>query len=416
MLNLSAYKEQLFTITTCLLFVSIILGEKAQAVLSISMGLHIASILLLTAPTALFKNFFQNRAMLLFSFSFLFLLFSFFYSNNWKYLAERLQIKLPFLLYAVIIPSIGSIKPSQLQSILKVYILTIVLTVIGILTNYVLNFDAINQMYLESKIMPGPINHIRFSLLVVFAIYLCYYYLKNILLFKQSKATYIFLSALLFLFIFLHIYSVRSGLLALYAVVGIALINYFWASKNLKHITIASVLIVSIASISLLASPSLRNKITNTIQDITVVRQSENPNFNSIATRVASYQTALIIFKENIWFGCGQGDLKDKNDALFKQLYPTVETPIIPHNQFIYYLAATGLIGIGIFIISFTAPLWFNKGYTIEIIQVGYVILLLAFQFEAMIETQIGVVSTLLFILIPLLSSNNLSAKILPRT
>ncbi|MFN3446776.1 MAG: hypothetical protein ACK44D_13645, partial [Bacteroidia bacterium] len=104
---------------------------------------------------------------------------------------------------------------------------------------------------------------------------------------------------------------------------------------------------------------------------------------------------------ENILWGCGQGDLKDKNDALFKRDYPSITTPIIPHNQFIYYLAATGLVGLIIFTFAFTAPLWVNRFYQFEFMQVAYVILLLAFQFEAMIETQIGVACTLLIVLLP---------------
>jgi O-antigen ligase len=125
---------------------------------------------------------------------------------------------------------------------------------------------------------------------------------------------------------------------------------------------------------------------------------------------MVSYKTALEIAKENIWLGSGQGDLQDKNNALFRRDYPSIITPIIPHNQFIYYLAATGLIGLIIFSLSFTAPLWISKFYKIELMQFAYAILLIAFQFEAMIETQIGVACTLLIVLIPYYLSQNRKA------
>ena len=404
-------KQWLFTALTCTLFASIVVAEKAQAVLSICMGLQLASIIFLTKPAEFIRNYIKDRTMLWFSVSYLFLIFSFMYSSNTHYLLERLQIKLPFLLYALVWPSIGILSTQQIRVIIWGYLSVITLTVIGILANYALHFDAVNQMYLESKIMPGPISHIRFSLLVVFGIYLAYYFIKKELSFKPSVERNILFGVAIFLCIFLHIYSVRSGILTLYAMMALVLANHVWQSKNIKHLMVATTIIGCIGIGSFLLSPTMRNKLINTQQDVGVYQQDKDPNYNSLATRMVSYQTALTIFKENIWIGCGQGDLKDKNDELFRTNYPTIITPILPHNQFILYLAATGIIGLLLFTIGFTAPLWRKGGYKIEVIQVGFVILLIAFQFEPMIETQIGVICTLLFVLLPLQLNKQQSIK-----
>jgi len=393
------YKTTLFTVFTCLWLVGIIAGEKAPALLSITMIGQLLSVLLLTHPKKLWNNFINNKAMAFFSLSFLFLLLSFFYSDNLKYLGERLQIKIPILLYALIWPSIGVLSKIQFKVIFLSLISICVISAGGILTNYALHFEEINQLYLQSKIMPGPINHIRYSLLIVFAICVIYYYIKQHAESKTEKK--LLMATAIFLILFLHIYSVRSGLLTLYAVIAIGVINQVIATKNYKQIGIAVGALVGIVMISLAISPTLRNKLINTKQDVNVYANQEDPNFNSLATRMVSYKTALEIAKENIWLGSGQGDLQDKNDALFRRDYPSIITPIIPHNQFIYYLAATGLIGLIIFSLSFTAPLWISKFYKIELMQFAYAILLIAFQFEAMIETQIGVACTLLFVLIP---------------
>ncbi|MBP9186315.1 MAG: O-antigen ligase family protein [Bacteroidia bacterium] len=400
--RIEIYKTRLFTLFTCLWFVGIILGEKAPAILSITMVGQLLSILLFTGPKKLWNNFTTNKAMLLFSFSFLFLLLSFFYSDNLKYLTERLQIKIPLLLYAFIWPSIGELTLKQIKAIFYLFVGVIMITSTGILVNYALNFNEINQLYLESRIMPGPINHIRFSLMVVFATYVIYYGITKQLI-TSINARKILIAVGIFLILFLHIYAVRSGLLALYFVMAIVLLNHLIKHRNLKKLIGAVSIIGVIISFSFLISPTMRNKITNTQQDVSVYTNDKDPNFNSIATRMVSYKTALEIAKENIFVGCGIGDLRDKNDALFKRDYPTILTPIIPHNQFIYYLAATGLIGLVIFTLSFTAPLWFNKSYRIEFIQIGYAILLLAFQFEAMLETQIGVACTIVMVFIPYL-------------
>jgi O-antigen ligase len=398
--NTDYYKTVFFTLFTCLWFVGIILGEKAPAMLSICSIGQVLSIIILTHPKKLWANFISDKGMLIFSLSFLFLLLSFFYSDNLKYLSERLQIKVPILLYALIWPSIGVLSKKQIKVIFYSLIIICVISASGILTNYALNYDEINELYLQSKIMPGPINHIRYSLLIVFVICVIYYFIKQQLIESKIEKKLMMATAI-FLILFLHIYSVRSGLLTLYAVIAIGVINQVIATKNYKQIGIAVGALVGIVMISLAISPTLRNKLINTKQDVNVYANQEDPNFNSLATRMVSYKTALEITKENIWLGCGQGDLRDKNDALFKRDYPSIITPIIPHNQFIYYLAATGLIGLIIFSLTFTAPIWVNQFYKYELMQFAYAILLIAFQFEAMIETQIGVACTLLFVLIP---------------
>ncbi len=402
--NTEIYKKQLFTIFTCLWFVGIILGEIAPAILSITMAGQLLSILLFTAPKKVWNNFLTNKALLIFSFSFLFLLLSLFYSDNLKYLAERLQIKIPLLLYALLWPSIGELSIKQLRAIFYSFISVVTIATIGILINYVFHFNEINQLYLESKIMPGPINHIRFSLMVVFTTYVIYFGVTKCLI-PSLIVKKVLVGVGIFLILFLHIYAVRSGLLALYCVIAIVLLNHLIKYRNVKKLIGALVAIGLIISFSFLISPTIRNKITNTQQDVSVYANNQDPNFNSIATRMVSYKTAFEIAKENILMGCGIGDLRDKNDALFKRDYPTILTPIIPHNQFIYYLAATGLIGLIIFTISFTAPLWFNKLYKVEFMQVGFAILLLAFQFEAMLETQIGIACTIVMVFIPYLYS-----------
>jgi O-antigen ligase len=394
------YKTNLFTIFTCLWFVGIIAGEKAPSILSITMIAQLLSVLLLTHPKKLWSNFINNKAMAFFSLSFLFLLLSFFYSDNLKYLGERLQIKVPILLYALIWPSIGALSKKQFKVIFYSLVGICVISAGAILTNYALHFEEINQLYLQSKIMPGPINHIRYSLLIVFAICVIYYYIKQ--QYSECKTEKKLLMAIaIFLILFLHIYSVRSGLLTLYAVIAIGVINQVLANKNYKQIGVAVAALIGIVTISLAISPTMRNKLINTRQDVNVYTNQEDPNFNSLATRMVSYKTAFEIAKENIWFGCGQGDLRDKNDALFKRDYPSIITPIIPHNQFIYYLAATGLIGLIIFSLTFTAPIWVKQFYKLELMQFAYAILLIAFQFEAMLESQIGVACTLLMIMIP---------------
>lgn len=397
---LKEHHSNLFAISNVFILGGIIVAEKAPAILSVAMGFQLLCILLFTKPKSLLQNLLSDKGLLIFCFGYIFLLSSFFYSQNYNYLFERLQIKIPLLIAPIIWASAPIFDLKRIRLVVFSFAAIIFITASGIILNYLMHYEAVNQMYLESKIMPGPINHIRFSLLVVFIIYMIFNHLKYNLNFKNNLETKLLATTGVLLVIFLHVYSVRSGLLALYCIIGLTLFNHLIHTKNFKQITIAGFCIMFIGLISFAVSPTMRNKLVNTKQDVSVYKNNQDPNYNSLSTRMVSYKTGLQIFQSNILWGCGLGDLKDENDALFKSQYPTIETPIIPHNQFLYYLAATGLIGFLVFCFTFIAVPLFNQYFKYEYLQAIYLTLIVAFQFEAMLETQIGVAVaiTLIFI------------------
>ena len=399
--KLEYYKLWAFTAFSCLFIPALIGSERAPALLSIVMGGQLLSVFLLTPTRTLILNFVRNRAALIFTLGYLSLLFSFFYSDDYGYLWERLQIKLPLLLYPIAWANVGKFSESQLKLIFYTLVVTIVVSCCGILIYYFIHFEEVNQLYLQSKIMPGPINHIRFSLMAVITAYLIYYFLATYRCIMNELTIKLLVMAAIFLIIFLHIYSVRSGILGLYIVIFICLINYVVKSKNYKNTFLAAGFLMFICLTSFLFSPTLRNKILNTKKDVQVYQNNQDPNYNSLSTRVVSYKVAYQIFKEDVWWGCGLGDLEQKNINQFRTNYPTIVTPIIPHNQFIYYLAAVGIVGCLVFLLSFTAFFWVNRLYTAELMQISYITLLVAFQFEAMIETQVGVACTIVILFLP---------------
>ena len=84
--------------------------------------------------------------------------------------------------------------------------------------------------------------------------------------------------------------------------------------------------------------------------------------------------------------------------------HPTIaeQNQIIPHNQFIYYLAATGILGVLIFCASFFYPLLYVWKEKIFSAMVNYIIATLSFMVEPTLETQLGVAVAVTFILLPL--------------
>lgn len=65
-------------------------------------------------------------------------------------------------------------------------------------------------------------------------------------------------------------------------------------------------------------------------------------NFNSISERIIWWKTALLMFKENIFFGCGLGNYT----VLFKAFRPElVLNTLFAHNIFVQLLAEIGIFG-----------------------------------------------------------------------
>lgn len=377
-----------------------LLWPHAPFLLSISMGMLFVFTFLTTPTRLFFSNFFSRKDLLALSFVFIYLFAGFINSAHYDYLFQRLQIKLPFLLLPVCAASI-SLSKKSFHCILLVFVLCTFIVGLYTFGNYLVYYAEINAAYLKSKVMPTPMNHVRYSILAALAVYTTYYLVRQRAFFSRYiKAIIIF--AGIFLFIFIHLYSVRSGILALYAIVCTEIGLFLFKKRAYKKGLIALSLLFLSGLVAMSLSPTLKNKLINTQQDLNVYRNSGTANANSLSTRFVSYENAVILFKESPLLGCGLGDLELKNNELFQLHHPDIADPIIPHNEFLYYLAGMGIIGAFAFIFSFFYPLVYQRNYRNEFLLIHYIVLFLSFQTEPMIETQLGVACTLLFIIFPL--------------
>jgi O-antigen ligase len=157
-------------------------------------------------------------------------------------------------------------------------------------------------------------------------------------------------------------------------------------------------IVISFVLIGILfLTPSIRLKIEDTQKDILIYKTNSYSNYASISKRIISYEAAISIWKTNKIIGCGIGDIKDNTDSFFRSRKNEVDVPILPHNQFLFFMAATGLIGLLLFVILFYYPL-LSKEIINTISFKGYVIIIsLAFMTEPMLETQLGVAVVMIF-------------------
>lgn len=322
-------------------------------------------------------------------------------SANISYGWNRLELRGAILGLAIAFASIPKWKEGDLNLLLFIYVLTAFGVSIYTFGSYLLNYTEINVMYLEAKVMPTILNHVRFSIMIAMAVYVSYYLYQqrfgNNLVLRNGLLIISFL-----LFCFLHVYSVRSGLIAVYGIMILEIGKYVVRTKRYK-LGIGLVLSFAILlSIAVHVIPTLNNKWQNTKADFNTYVNNTYPNYSSVTTRLISFDAAIYIFKRHPLTGIGIGDIKDETDLYFREHYPMIDIPILPHNQFLFYLAATGIIGLLFFIGLFYFPLWYKQGYKNKLLLVQYVVLTLSFMTEPMLETQLGMAYSVFFLMLPL--------------
>lgn len=260
-----------------------------------------------------------------------------------------------------------------------------------------MHFEEFNKLYTMSSVMPSPINHIRLSLIFAFTAYLLYFFIFIQPFFVKNKTERVLaIFAMIFLIAFTHIYSVRGGMIALYAIAFFEFMKHLLNSEHAKKLIAGGLVAFAIVIVAGLTVPTIKNKIAITISELQQYKYGNNINHSSLGKRLASYDIAWDIFKNDLIVGCGIGNYENINRVEFNSQFPEVEVPIIVHNQFLYYLAASGLIGFLIFSYCFFHPLFKQHQYP-RLFIIHLIVLFVSFQTEPMLETQLGVAYAVLF-------------------
>jgi O-antigen ligase len=113
-------------------------------------------------------------------------------------------------------------------------------------------------------------------------------------------------------------------------------------------------------------------------------------------------QIGLEIWKSNPLVGVGAGDLENATNAIYAAEHPDISVinRRIPHNQFIWVLASTGVLGLSLFLLAFFYPLAVKQHYKYWPLAILYIIILSSFFTEDTLEEQMGTGFYLIFLLL----------------
>jgi|TARA_B110000902_G_scaffold48063_1_gene54712 hypothetical protein len=266
------------------------------------------------------------------------------------------------------------------------------------LTNYFLNKAEIDALLLQSKSIPIPnMHHIHFGIINA----ICVILLLGVILESSAKSSSQKKLAIVFgvfIFISAHVLSSRTGLLSLY--VAMLLGATYYASYSKNYLTVVFLLlglvVFSVGAYSL--SNSLRNKITNSLEDINSWGRSEEINHKSMAMRIEAYKaSAAVLLSHPLGVGANNQDsqMEEGYTAIYSPLW--LENRIGPHNQFLEYGVKYGWIGVGV-ILLFVVSL-FSMGNRGSYIYFTFMLLLIvSLQFESLLERQASLYFLALFL------------------
>ncbi len=349
-----------------------------------------------------FKDFIKDRKLLFISLIFILYMISGIYSTDMGYYSEKLLIKIPLLFMPLGFASLKEIPRQYLLHALTAFIILVLFASIGSTVMYIMDFEKITENYKYAKVIPIPfeINHIRFSLMLASAIFGSFYlYTKNYFFFDGKIEKFLFLGTGIFLFIFIHILSVRSGLLAVYASLLVILFAYIYQKKKYLNGILFLILMISTPVVMYMAVPTIRNKVNYMVRDVSLFfkgrerGKGSRANDYSDVNRLLSIKLGIELGNTSPWIGLGLGDVKNEIFNAYATKYPRVQEGrrLIPHNQFVYVYMAVGGIGLALFCIFCFYPLFSKSSYSGFLFISTNVIFISSYLSESTLENQLGV-------------------------
>lgn len=309
-------------------------------------------------------------------------------------------LQLPFLALPL---GFWLLPPLPTHYLRKLWLLLLIVTIVSATIstgNYLLHMQQINELYLQSKVMPTEPDHIRFSLIITLAIAAAAFLLDGPGL-RAKARTWLF-AAIIGLALYQHLLAVRSGLVTLYALEGLGVLWLIFRRQQYGKALGLGLVLVLLPLFSYVAFPTFRNKSANTREDVGRVNQTASANNYSLVGRVYSYRVALKVIEDNPWFGVGKADMEQELAMHYKREFPNIqpESYILPHNQYLYLTVAFGGVGLLLFIISFYYAGLASWPRYAPLLFIQYLIVTISFLVEYTLETQIGIAFSLFFLLL----------------
>jgi O-antigen ligase len=346
-----------------------------------------------------FQNLFRKPPLALFLLLLIVPALSFFWSGDQVYWLDRTVKRLPFLVLPWAFANLPVLTGRQLRLVLYALVGALTIICLGAAVNFALHFDDALAGIGRGDPIPVPRSHIRFSLILAAGIVAGGWLWLEGFYWRRRWERRVLGAALVFLFLFIHILSVRSGIVGLYVVLLFSLGWYVWRTRRWGIGLIALIILLLVPAVAMETMPSFRMRVHYMIWDWQQYRQNSG-NTYSDAERMISLRVGWQLWQEHPWFGIGAGDLPTEVQRVVDAQYPQYsDAPKLPHNQFLYILTGTGVFGLTLSLIAFFGPIAVRRYRQYYLFAAFQILIFTSFLVEYTIETAIGVAFYLFYTL-----------------
>ncbi len=320
------------------------------------------------------------------------------WSSDYSYTLERLRIKLPFLVLPFAFASMPPLKRKELLTILYFVVVMMFCLSLYVFIDFVVNYDECMDLLSKGGHLPTPSNHIRFSLTLALAI------LAGLVLFfekfylRANAERWVLGLMTLFLFGFIHLLSVRSGIVAMYLGLFILVVHWVFAKKKYLLGLAGLAVLLGLPFVAYYTIPTFKLKMDYARWDYLQFKQGQGAGYPD-SERLTSMQAGLDIFMEHPVLGVGAGDLKAHMQHYYEKELAGKYNFRMPHNQFVTVMAGTGILGLLAFLLAFFTPLFFRCNFKQPLFVAFHAVIFLSFLMENTLENNFGVSLYLFFLL-----------------
>ena len=343
------------------------------------------------------QNFIGNKSYVAATAIFFLIAYSGIYSELTPFYWDRVRVALPFLILPFAFSSLPKLSERQFQLVLYFLVISVSVASVATLANYLSDYAFYNKQLEYGRPIPTPIHHIRFSLLIAFTVAVGLWLLVKNVVYQYAWERWVLLGLIAFLVVFIHVLSVRSGIAVMYSTLFCLSLQYVFKTK--KYILGGSVVLVIIAApfLAYQLVPSFKNRIAYAVYDFQNMQKGNVKNFSD-GERMISYEAGFQVGNRSPLLGVGIGDLDNEIRQFYAKKYPEFIVKR-PHNQFIFFYAAIGIIGTIAFLIAFLIPFFHNSNFKDELILAFHIIVFLSFMVETTIGSAIGTAYYVFFLL-----------------
>ena len=335
--------------------------------------------------------------ILVFSLYFLLFLLSIIYAGNLSEWWRLTHPKFPFLLIPLAFAMLRPFSRKEYMLVTLCMIVTAVWSTIWVQVAFYSEHYLFSRSLGFGGSLPTPINHIRYSVVIAASMIICLAYAIEGWKIRYAWERWAYGFTAIYLFYFLHVLSVRSGLVIGYAGIFILVLFYLGKLDRWKQIALLGAIIIA-PFLAYKFLPGFEQKVNYTLYDLGQFKQDKGAQYSD-SERWDSWRAGIIIGNQQPFFGTGTGKFRSELEKYYLEVLKK-ENWTRPHNQFINVFAEFGLFGLAIFLFTLLYPMTFGLFWRPSLMPALYIMQCVSMLVEHPLDTEFG---TVLFLLLTIL-------------